>query len=81
MLQLERLIEAGATVIIVEHDLQVIAQSDHIIDLGPGAGDEGGRIVVSGTPEAVARSAQGKTAEYLRARGTTSRSASNGPRR
>jgi excinuclease ABC subunit A len=80
MLQLQRLIEAGATVIIVEHDLQVIAQSDHIIDLGPGAGDEGGRIVVNGTPEAVARSARGKTAEYLRARGLGS-GASDGPTR
>jgi excinuclease ABC subunit A len=67
MLQLQRLIDAGATVIVVEHDLQVIAQSDHVIDLGPGAGDEGGRIVVSGTPEVVARSRRGKTAEYLRA--------------
>ncbi len=66
MLQLQRLIDAGATVIVVEHDLQVIAQSDHIIDLGPGAGDEGGEIVVTGTPEVVARSVRGKTAEYLR---------------
>jgi len=69
MRQLQRLIDAGATVIVVEHDLQVIAQSDHIIDLGPGAGDEGGTIVVSGTPQAVARSARGKTAEYLGGRG------------
>ncbi len=66
MLQLERLIDAGATVIVVEHDMHVIARSDHIIDLGPGAGDEGGRIVVSGTPAFVARSGRGKTAEYLR---------------
>ncbi len=69
MQQLQRLIDAGATVIVVEHDLQVIAQSDHIIDLGPGAGDEGGTIVVSGTPELVARSGRGKTAEYLRRHG------------
>jgi excinuclease ABC subunit A len=66
MLQLERLIDAGATVIVVEHDMHVIARSDHIIDLGPGAGDEGGRIVVSGTPAFVARSGRGKTSEYLR---------------
>jgi excinuclease ABC subunit A len=65
MSQLERLIEAGATVIVVEHDLQVIAQADHLIDLGPGAGDEGGKVVVTGTPDAVARSKRGKTAEYL----------------
>ncbi|HEU5076394.1 MAG TPA: excinuclease ABC subunit UvrA, partial [Polyangiaceae bacterium] len=68
MRQLQRLIDAGATVIVVEHDLQVIAQCDHIIDLGPGAGDEGGRIVVTGTPEVAARSRQGKTAAYLRER-------------
>jgi excinuclease ABC subunit A len=69
MLQLQRLIDAGATVIVVEHDMHVIAQSDHIIDLGPGAGDEGGRIVVSGTPAFVAGSERGKTAEYLRRAG------------
>jgi excinuclease ABC subunit A len=66
MLELRRLIEAGATVIVVEHDLQVIAQSDHVIDLGPGAGDEGGKVVISGTPEFVARGGRGKTAQYLR---------------
>jgi excinuclease ABC subunit A len=70
MFQLQGLIDAGATVIVVEHDLQVIAQSDHIIDLGPGAGEEGGKIVVSGSPEFVARSARGKTAEYLRGAAT-----------
>ncbi|HEV8548892.1 MAG TPA: excinuclease ABC subunit UvrA [Polyangiaceae bacterium] len=69
MLKLQGLIDTGATVIVVEHDLQVIAQSDHVIDLGPGAGDEGGQIVATGTPEAVARGARGKTAEYLRDRG------------
>jgi excinuclease ABC subunit A len=67
MSQLEQLVDAGATVIVVEHDLQVIAQSDHIIDLGPGAGDEGGKVVVSGTPEVVARSKKSRTAEFLRA--------------
>ncbi len=66
MAQLEQLVDAGATVIVVEHDLQVIAQSDHIIDLGPGAGDEGGKVVASGTPEVVARSKKSRTAEFLR---------------
>jgi excinuclease ABC subunit A len=66
MLQLEQLVDAGATVIVVEHDLQMIARSDHIIDMGPGAGDEGGTIVASGMPEVVARSARSKTAEFLR---------------
>jgi excinuclease ABC subunit A len=65
MLQLQRLVDAGASVIVVEHDMQVIAQSDHVIDLGPGAGDEGGKIVVSGTPEAVAGFATSKTAAFL----------------
>jgi excinuclease ABC subunit A len=66
MLQLQRLVDAGATVIIVEHDMQVIAQSDHVIDLGPGAGDEGGQIVESGAPEALARSTRSQTAPFLR---------------
>ena len=66
MTQLTRLVDSGATVIVVEHDLRVIAGSDWVIDLGPGAGDEGGRIVVAGTPEAVARSRASRTAEYLR---------------
>lgn len=64
--QLQRLVDAGATVIVVEHDMQVIRQSDHIIDMGPGAGDEGGKVVASGPPQIVARSQQSKTAEFLR---------------
>jgi excinuclease ABC subunit A len=66
LLQLEQLVDAGATVIVVEHDMQIIARSDHIIDMGPGAGDEGGQIVVSGTPDLVARSSRSKTARFLR---------------
>lgn len=62
--QLERIVDAGNSVIVVEHDMDVVAYSDWIIDLGPGAGDEGGRIVASGTPEQVAK-AGGKTAHYL----------------
>jgi len=64
--QLERLVASGATVIVVEHDLRVIASSDWVIDIGPGAGDEGGKIVVVGSPEQVARSSHGRTASYLR---------------
>jgi excinuclease ABC subunit A len=64
--QLQRLVDSGATVIVVEHDLQVISAADHIIDLGPGAGDEGGEIVAQGPPERVARAARSKTAPFLR---------------
>ena len=68
MRQLRGLVESGATVIVVEHDLQVIAQSDWLIDLGPGAGDEGGRVVAAGPPINVARTAASQTARFLRAR-------------
>jgi len=64
-LQLNHLVEAGNTVVLVEHDMQVIAASDWVIDMGPGAGDEGGTIVVAGTPEEVAASKTSKTASYL----------------
>ena len=65
MVQLNRLVDAGNTVIVVEHDMQVIAGCDWIIDLGPGAGEEGGRIVATGTPTAVAQVKESKTAKYL----------------
>ncbi|KKN11789.1 hypothetical protein LCGC14_1022940 [marine sediment metagenome] len=64
-LQLARLVDAGNTVIVVEHDMQVIAGSDWIIDIGPGAGEEGGKVVAAGTPEKVAKNKQSKTATYL----------------
>ncbi|MEI9948789.1 MAG: excinuclease ABC subunit UvrA [Pseudomonadota bacterium] len=63
--QLERLVASGATVIVVEHDLRVIASSDWVIDIGPGAGDEGGKIVVAGSPAEVARCTTSRTASYL----------------
>jgi len=66
--QLERIVDAGNSVVVVEHDMDVVAHSDWIIDLGPGAGDEGGNIVASGTPHRVARNSEnngGKTARYL----------------
>ncbi|MCW3104278.1 MAG: excinuclease subunit [Bacteroidetes bacterium] len=65
MTQLNVLVDAGNTVIVVEHDMHVIAASDWIIDIGPGAGDKGGRIVVAGTPEAVAQNRESQTAPYL----------------
>ena len=65
MTQLQGLVDAGNTVIVVEHDLDVIRDSDWIIDLGPGAGEEGGRIVATGTPAEVMRSTASRTARYL----------------
>lgn len=62
--QLDRIVDAGNSVVVVEHDMDVVSHSDWIIDLGPGAGDEGGNIVASGTPHQVAK-AGGKTAHYL----------------
>ncbi len=60
-----RLIEAGATVIVIEHDLDVIRNADYIIDLGPGGGAAGGRIVATGTPAEVRRNGAGITARYI----------------
>ncbi|MFZ2492289.1 MAG: excinuclease ABC subunit UvrA [Thermoanaerobaculia bacterium] len=65
LLQLDRLVDAGNTVIVVEHDMRVIAASDWVIDMGPGAGEEGGRIVVEGPPREVARSRKSRTAPFL----------------
>jgi excinuclease ABC subunit A len=65
MAQLEGLVEAGNTVILVEHDMRVIAASDWVIDMGPGAGEEGGRVVASGTPTEVASSSASRTAPFL----------------
>ena len=64
-LQLAKLVDAGNTVIVVEHDMQIVAGSDWVIDIGPGAGEEGGRVVAAGTPEEVAKNKQSKTAIYL----------------
>ncbi|MCF4101050.1 excinuclease ABC subunit UvrA [Gillisia sp. M10.2A] len=63
--QLGKLVDAGNTVIVVEHDMQIIAGSDWVIDIGPGAGEEGGKIVAEGTPSAVAKNKLSKTAIYL----------------
>jgi len=65
MTQLQGLVDAGNTVVIVEHDMQVIAASDWVIDLGPGAGEEGGRVVAEGPPEKVSRAKGSRTAPYL----------------
>ncbi|MBT2794346.1 excinuclease ABC subunit UvrA [Paraburkholderia strydomiana] len=66
MVQLQGLVDAGNTVVAVEHDMRVAAQSDWVIDVGPGAGDAGGTIVVSGRPAEVAREKRSRTAAYIR---------------
>jgi excinuclease ABC subunit A len=63
--ELDGLVAAGNTVIVVEHDMHVAAHADWIIDLGPGAGDEGGRIVATGPPVDVARVRASRTAPFL----------------
>jgi excinuclease ABC subunit A len=63
---LRELIEKGNTVIVVEHNPQVILQADHIVDLGPGGGDDGGRIVAVGSPAQVVRTRDSHTGTYLR---------------
>jgi excinuclease ABC subunit A len=65
MIQLDGLVESGNTVIVVEHDMRVVAGSDWVIDIGPGAGDEGGHIVAEGTPAQVARARDSRTAPFL----------------
>lgn len=63
---LQRLLDQGATVLVIEHDLDMIANADHIIDMGPGGGADGGRIVVTGTPARVAEEPESVTGQYLR---------------
>ena len=65
MAQLDALVAAGNTVIVVEHDMRVVAASDWVMDIGPGAGDEGGRIVASGTPSEISDTSASRTAPYL----------------
>jgi excinuclease ABC subunit A len=61
----QHLIEKGATVIVIEHDLDVIRSADYVIDLGPKGGEQGGRIVVAGTPEEVKACPESMTGKYL----------------
>ncbi|MBI3931481.1 MAG: excinuclease ABC subunit UvrA [Chloroflexi bacterium] len=62
---LQRLVDAGNTVIVIEHHLDVIKNADYIIDLGPGAGDEGGYVIATGTPEEIAQQSSSATGWYL----------------
>jgi excinuclease ABC subunit A len=63
--QLQGLVDAGNTVVVVEHEMRIVARADWVIDVGPGAGSEGGRIVASGPPSEVAAVASSRTAPYL----------------
>jgi len=65
--QLQALVDAGNTVVVVEHNMHVVSQADWVIDLGPSGGDAGGRIVAQGTPASVAASVESRTAPYLAA--------------
>lgn len=61
----QTLIDHGATVIVIEHDLDVIRSADYIVDMGPGGGDEGGRVVAAGTPEEIKNTPESKTGQFL----------------
>ena len=63
---LQRLVDAGNTVVVIEHNLDVIKTADYIIDLGPEGGDEGGYIVAEGTPEEVAECEKSYTGQFLK---------------
>jgi excinuclease ABC subunit A len=65
MTQIQDLVDSGHTVVLVEHETRVVAACDWMVDLGPGAGHEGGRIVTTGAPADVARARQGVTAQFL----------------
>ena len=67
-MSLNALVEAGHTVILIEHHLDVILTADHVIDLGPEGGHAGGRVVATGTPESIASCAASHTGRYLKAR-------------
>jgi excinuclease ABC subunit A len=63
---MHRLVDEGNTVIVIEHNLSIIAEADYVVDIGPEAGDEGGEIVAAGTPDEVARNRVSRTAPFLR---------------
>ena len=63
--QLDGLVAAGNTVIVVEHDMHVVAQSDWVVDIGPGAGEAGGRVVAAGSPGQIVQAAGSRTAPFL----------------
>jgi excinuclease ABC subunit A len=65
LIVLQRLADAGNTVVVIEHNLDIVKAADHVIDIGPDGGSAGGQVVAVGTPEQVAASELGHTAAYL----------------
>ena len=63
---LDKLVDAGNTVVVIEHNLDVIKRADHIIDLGPEGGNRGGTIIATGTPEAIAECKESYTGQFLK---------------
>ena len=63
---LQRLVDAGSTVVVIEHNLDVIKSADYLIDLGPEGGDRGGTVIATGTPEEVARVPESYTGQYVK---------------
>ena len=61
----QRLLDSGATVLVIEHDLDMIANADYVIDMGPGGGEAGGQIVAVGTPKQITENKQSATGNYL----------------
>jgi excinuclease ABC subunit A len=75
---LQALVDQGNTVVVIEHNLEVIKTADHLVDLGPEGGNGGGEVVATGTPEQVAKAARSYTGQYLQpyfAKGRTRKSA------
>jgi excinuclease ABC subunit A len=63
---LNKLVDRGNTVMVIEHNMEVIKVADHIIDLGPEGGDAGGEVIVTGTPEEIIKNKKSYTAQYLK---------------
>ncbi len=61
----DELVAAGHTVVVIEHNMEVIAWADHVIDLGPGGGEEGGSVIACGPPESIVQSRASLTGKYL----------------
>jgi excinuclease ABC subunit A len=76
---LHRLVDAGNSVLLIEHNLDLVKNADWVIDLGPGAGDLGGYLIASGTPEQIVQAAHSFTGQYLRRMLETAGPAASGP--